>query len=123
MNQLTFKAADANGTSLRGYLDNVPLPFTSIVARLKTLSGQEPAEGGDAYKVSVEFKGTFNGHVFTLYDYKGDDTIHIGGHGGLDVDGLKSELAERLRVTQPSPYEARRHYDGSRGTRHGWGEV
>lgn len=102
------------GTGLRGYLDNVPWSFEETVARLKTLSGQEPGDRADRDKTSVEFNGTFGGKVFTLYDYKGDRTIHIGGNGDLDVASLRDALRRALDGVRPSAYEAEvpRYYGG-----------
>lgn len=106
MRTLVFDNVSASGTSLRGYLDGTPWAFEELVARVKALSGVEII-GGDDDKTSVEFTGVFDGHVFTLYDYKGDRTLHIGGRGGLDVDGLKAVLVAQLAKVAPAAYTAR----------------
>lgn len=111
--------ADINGTSLCGYF-NSGRPFTLTVAYLKAASGQDPTAAGDGYKVSVEFTGTFKGEPFSLYDYKGDDQIHIGGRPTLDVPGLELALTAAIEQVQPAEYTATRHYDETDGTSHGW---
>lgn len=105
-----------SGTSLRDYL-NTPYSFEETVARLVTLSGQ-PAESTDEEKTSVHFVGTYKGQVFTLYDYKEDREIHIGGGPKLDVAGLQADLLEALENVTPTPYQARKYYDEQVG--HHW---
>lgn len=110
----------SSGTSLRGYL-RTPWSFPETVARLITLSGQQQdGTCGDAYKTSVEFVGTADGRVFTLYDYKGDGQIHIGGAAGLDADRLTESLVAHLADAAPADYEAALNYDDLNGRRHGW---
>ena len=74
-----------------------PWSFEETVARIATASGQ-PVKSDDRYKTSVNFVGVFAGQRFTLYDYKEDRTIHIGGSNALDV--------------------AKEYYDEKKG--HGW---
>jgi hypothetical protein len=117
--QLTWNAdADLNGTSLQDYLmkGEWPWSFEETVARLITASGQNPP-ANDGYKVSVEFIGTFNGKVFTLYDYKEDRELHIGAHNQDDIRGLTAAVRDALSAVEPSPYEAREYYDKERGHR------
>lgn len=109
-----------NGTSLQGYLDNVPWSFEETVARLLTLTNQPAQEQGDQEKVSVEFLGTYKGKVFTLYDYKEDFQIHIGGKSDLDVEGLREELLRQLETVEPTPYRARMWYGDSDAGHHEW---
>lgn len=111
---------NASGTSLRGYFDPLPYSFAETVARLKTLSGQDPTTAGDGYKTSVEFSGTFKGQPFTLYDYKGDRSLHVGGTSALDVAGLLAALRVGLGMVVPSPYSATERYDDVDGHTHGW---
>lgn len=120
---------DINGTSLRGYLMGAtwtregvawPWSFEETVARLIALSGQDPTLRTDEYKVSVEFVGRLGGDVFTLYDYKGDGAIHVGG-ASVSARALAEALLPLLRAVDPIPYRARMHYDGVRGQIHGWG--
>ena len=99
-------------THLIGYL-NAPWSFEETVSRLITLSGQA-AKSCDCYKVSVEFVGMFNGKVFTLYDYKCDRTLHIGGTSADHVPALRQALTRRLRRVAPTPYSAREYYKGKR---------
>ena len=107
------------GTSFLAYL-SVPWSFEATIARLITASGQDPTAKTDAYKVSVEFTGTYGGDVFTLYDYKGDDRLHIGGPARLDVAGLTVALIAILSAVEPTPYRAERHYDEHEGSWHAW---
>lgn len=111
---------DINGTSLVGYLDNLPWSFEESVARLKSYSGQDPTEATDGYKVSVEFYGTFNGEPFSIYDYKCDKELHIGGRG-VNVGQLKEMLRYALDNCDPEPYVAKMYYDEGFGTQHSWG--
>ncbi len=115
---ITWNDISLSGTSLRGYFKS-PWSFEETTARLITASGQ-PAKSSDGYKTSVEFSGTFNGQVFTLYDYKGGDAFHIGGHHELDVTALQTALVDALRAVVPTPYTARRFYDETDGTIHGF---
>jgi hypothetical protein len=52
-------------SSFRAMLDS-PWSFEETVARLITLSRQNPTKSTDQYKVSVEFQGTYRGALFTL---------------------------------------------------------
>lgn len=105
---LTWDAhVDAGGTSLRGHF--MPAGgwlFEELVARLITASGQDAVAAADGHKTSVEFSGTYCGHVFTLYDYKRDDELNIGGRLGLDVAGLVAELAWVVSIAHPTSYHA-----------------
>jgi hypothetical protein len=112
--QLKFTTrVDRNGTYFRAYLPLVGT-FEETIARLLTLSGltiEQARDNGDHDKVSVEFAGTYKGAVFTLYDYKEDMEVHIGGHGVLDVDNLIPELLLQLQDTTPTPFENQTFYD------------
>lgn len=118
-NSITWGDCDIAGTSLQGYLDS-PYGFEETVARLKALSGQDPTEGGDGYKVSVEFVGQFNGQPFTLYDYKGDNEIHIGGRDKRFVPALQKALVAAMASVVPAAYTATLHYDETEGQTHGF---
>jgi hypothetical protein len=91
------------GTSFRGFLSLGELGFQETVARLITLSGQTPVGSGDG-KTTVEFAGTFRGKAFSLYDYRGDQELHIGGGPALNVDALREALTAALKGVQPTPY-------------------
>jgi len=110
--------ADTGGTSLRGYLDNTTWKFEELVARLLTASGQSMVVNGDD-KASFDFVGRFGNQPFTLYDYKADMTVHIGGGPKLDVEGLKLALRSALLVVEPKPFTHATSYDGH--TDYGWG--
>lgn len=111
-------AQSVSGSYLVGYMTS-PWTFQETVARLITLSGQDPTKQTDQYKTSVEFYGYFKGKFFTLYDYKNDDMIHVGGHGDLNVNELSSELVRELKGAPPTPYRARYWYEGG-GQCHQW---
>jgi hypothetical protein len=100
------------GAWLRGYFCS-PWRFTETVARLIAASGQ-PAKSMDEYKTSVNFRGAFKGSYFSLYDYKEDREIHIGGDNTLDVEGLQAALIEALAAVAPVTYEAQEYYDRKR---------
>lgn len=104
------------GGSLQGYFCG-PWSFEETVGRLITLSGQ-PAKSFDEYKTSVEFRGRWNGQPFTLYDYKEDREIHVGGDSKLDVKSLCGQLAKELVTVEPTAYTAAEHYDEEVG--HSW---
>lgn len=112
-------------TSLQGYLfEGLPTEpawtFEETVARLITLTGQPATEQTDQYKVSVEFIGTFEGKVFTLYDYKEGRELHIGA-AEKDVrwmSRLKEAIFAALKEVEPTPYQADEYYDRNEG--HGW---
>lgn len=107
---IAFKKIHINGTSLQGYL-KTPWSFDEAAARIYAASGQDVFDAGDGYKVSFEATGEFNGAKFTLYDYKEDRTIHVGGKHGLDVQALTAELIELLKSVEPKAFTAQTHYD------------
>lgn len=113
---IQWNVNDGFGTGLRGYYCS-PWPFELTVAKLITASGQ-PAKSYDGYKTSVEFSGMFDGQPFTLYDYKEDREIHIGGHESLNITGLYEVLTAALGSVDPTPYEAKEYYDECVG--HSW---
>ena len=106
-----------DGTSLQGYLQ-MPWGFEETVARVLALTGQSAQEQGDGYKLSVEFRGVLDGQVFTLYDYKGDRELHIGGRTGLQVSRLNETVVGVLKAVTPQPYQATEHYDECAGLVH-----
>ena len=118
INPLNWTPIDAVGTSLRGYFTPDNMPFEETVARLITLSGQDPTAQADGYKVSVEFSGRFHGQPFTLYDYKAGYCLHIGGSSALDVAALHDTLSAALIAVTPPPYQAVCKYDESDGQIH-----
>jgi hypothetical protein len=99
---IIWNVGNRNGTQLLGFFDAADVDFEGAIAKLKAAGAEDDGPGD---KTTVEFHGTFNGAVFTLYDYKNDDRLHIGGHRGdprwfegepLDVDGLKAALGGLL---------------------------
>jgi len=109
-----------SGTSLVGYFCDDPKVFEETVAKLITLSGQDPTERSDGYKTSVEFVGTYKGEAFTLYDYKGDHRLHIGGRGDLNLRAFILTLQDELKNVVPTPYTAKQYYDEVRGKIHSY---
>ncbi|QKF94105.1 hypothetical protein QKU48_gp0647 [Fadolivirus algeromassiliense] len=91
------------------------ISFEELVARLNNLSDQNIFSQGDGYKLSFELLGTYKNKPFTLYDYKGDNCVHIGGNDCLDVGGLKNELIKLINTTNPKDYTAKYHYDNFHG--------
>ena len=115
---LEFKQIDVLNTAFRSYLDNLPWSFEEVVARILAVSHQPIFDQTDRCKMSFEARGQFEGSAFTLYDYKEDRRIHIGGPAGLKVEELKSALRPVLAHATPAPYEARIHY--GRGGTYQW---
>ncbi len=115
---LKFEQADVLNTGFRSYLDNLPWPFEEAVARILAVSHQPIFDQTDRCKMSFEARGKFEGSVFTLYDYKGDGRVHIGGPSDLKVEDLKSALRQVLAAAAPAPYEACIHYN--RGETYRW---
>ena len=116
---IDWNVCSRGGTSFREYLTS-PFSFEETIGRLITVSGQDPTFQTDECKVSVEFIGRFEDHIFTLYDYKGDHELHIGGTDALNVAKLHTALIAALRGVTPSPYTAIVRYDELDGQSHGW---
>lgn len=135
-------AVDINGTHMLGYLyvceDELPNAkqfqklykykydarvynnsnifwFEDVVARLYNISNQNIFEQGDEYKLSFEIIGSYDNKPFTLYDYKGDNCVHIGGNDDLDFVGLKKDLVKELKTTNPKHFTANLNYDHCKG--------
>ena len=101
-------AADARGTCFQAYFptDN----FQETVAKLITASGQQDSFANEqGCKCTIDFMGTWRGQPFTLYDYKFDECVHIGGREQLDVQGLCAELEKVLEPVVPTPYKTYVH--------------
>jgi len=111
--KLSFGKVDINMTH---YLDMLPMTykFNEMVARLHTIglsNGVNIFDNGDKYKLTFELAGKYNGQVFTLYDWKCDNEIHVGGHDTLDRKGLISELMELIKETKPTKFTSKYYYD------------
>lgn len=116
-----------SATWFRGLLEPLPWSFRETVGRIITISqqGTPPSAPGKPWKIfgdddktSFEFVGTFEGHPFDLYDYQGDNQIHIGGTDKLNLDGLRAALLDALTKATPTPFEAT-HVTMTRNT-YGW---
>jgi hypothetical protein len=124
MNQLIFnKDQVCIGTSFADYLET-PYSYHEAVARLYALVNYNIFQETDQYKSSFGITGTYKGDVFTLYDYKCDEAIHIGCHGAclipelsnieLDIKSFKKDLLEVMKETKPNT--AKYYYDEYAGT-------
>lgn len=94
--------------------------FNETVAKLNRIGNDNNInifdnQYSDGYKESFSLTGLYKEEVFTLYDYKADQCIHIGGNDNLDIKNLISELNELLKNTNPLEYTAKYHYDNSDG--------
>jgi len=90
------------------------LSFEKIVACLYEMSGQDIFQQGDDYKMIFCVNGTYDGEPFTLYDWKGDRSVHIGGRDTLNADGLIKELLRLIMITVPKKFRTK----GSDGQRY-----
>ena len=48
--------------------------------------------------------------MFTIYDYKADKCIHVGGNKSLDIKNLINDLNKLLKNTEPLEYTAKYYY-------------
>lgn len=85
------------GTHLQGYLHG---DFEAQKVALALASGQPGNTRDGDGKVTVEFTGTCDGKPFTLYDYKGDQTFHVGGNSNLDTVQLAKDLVNFGRFSR-----------------------
>ena len=115
---LELKQVDTLNTAFRSYLDDLPWSFEETVARILVVSHQPIFDQTDRCKMSFEARGKFEGSAFTLYDYKEDRRIHIGGPSELKAEELKAALRPVLAHATPAPYEAQLHY--GRGGTYRW---
>ena len=105
---------DANGTHFRRILHTSPWSFSEAVALLLDLSGtsqEQVFEASGDDKVSVEFHGTWRDQVFTLYDWKNDFQLHIGGREALEVDSLERALLRHMETATPRAFKALATYE------------
>lgn len=86
--------------------------FQNIIGRINNLSNQNIFGQSDEEKLSFSLDGTYKNEPFNLYDWKGDKCVHIGGNDKLDVEGLRTELIELIKKTEPKSYTAICYYDG-----------
>jgi hypothetical protein len=96
------------------------MKFEEVIARLYTLTknNYNMFDEGDKYKTSFLIIGTFQGEVFTLYDYKADNNVHIGGNSNLNVNDLTIELVKLIEITQPTNFTAEYYYDEFSGKKY-----
>ena len=85
------KNTNDGGTHFCAYL-NHPYSFEEAVARIYALCDYNIFEEGDEDKLSFQASGIFNNEVFTLYDWKENCTVHIGGRANLDAQSLEKYL-------------------------------
>ena len=110
MSILKFKEVSLSGTHLLAYL-HTEFPFEETVARLYNLSDQDIFAYQEE-KCIFELMGKYDGEPFSLYDYKGDQRIHIGGRDTLDVTELSKHLVKLVNKTKPKFFTARSVYLG-----------
>lgn len=121
------KTIDTCGTSFKEYL-GTPYVYQEAVARLYALADYNIFEETDKYKISFCVSGTYKGKVFTIYDYKCDEMLHIGCRGAgigfgikkydkdnLDMELFKTELLEKMSMVEPKNYTAKYYYDEYEG--------
>lgn len=119
---------DTCRTSFKGYLET-PYSYNEAVARLYALVDYNIFEQTDKYKISFCVSGTYKEKVFTIYDYKCDEMLHIGCHGAglsfglkkkenkdnLDVESFNVELLRQMAMVEPKNYTAKYYYDNYDG--------
>lgn len=86
------------------------LSFEEVIARLYNLTNIDIFNEGDSYKSSFQIIGKYKNRIFTLYDYKEDMCIHIGGQENLELDGLRKELDLMIMSNEPKPFTTKCHY-------------
>lgn len=75
-----------------------------LVPLLQKVSGQKGVyEKNEGDKLTFQFEGVFRGIPFTLYDYKGDESIHVGGPMSVKTNSswltaLKMEIVRELKL-------------------------
>ena len=110
MEHLIFSTdINTSGTYLRDYLVT-RYSFRETVARLYELVPYDIFENSDKKKRSFKITGMFQGQIFTLYDYKCDREIHIGGHDKLNVEALNDKLLALLKTCKPKDFVAKYYY-------------
>ena len=68
--------------------------FENTFGKIRVFGGKNVSYGGD--NSTFEFIGTYDGQQYSLYDYKNDRNVHIGGGAKLNVSGLKTFLLKQL---------------------------
>lgn len=101
--------AGYGGTYFIEYLET-PYTFEEAVARLYTLAGYDIFEESDGDKTSFHITCVYGGNAFSLYDYKEDDEIHIGGRREWNMVGFIDSLLQLMSQTIPTPYRAKCYY-------------
>lgn len=87
--------------------------FLEMTARFYGLLGKNifvPKKQQD--KIAVEIILSYQGHMFTIYDYKGDGSFHIGGHENSKdlISDLAKDLDEILLLAQPMKFKHKSVY-------------
>jgi hypothetical protein len=128
MNQLLFKNnTNISGTYLKGFLyssfdeswHNLPsgqllshLTFEEVLARIVTIGvANNQNIFVDCDKSTFELTGSYRGKIFTLYDYKANRGVNIGGKD-LDVEALILDLSKLILATNPTKFSATSGYTG-----------
>lgn len=81
MNKIQFKTVDISGTHFAFQIAPSDLGYTfqDVVDRLHGIAPEVFTTSDDKSTFGIE--GTFDGAIFTLYDYKRDHQIHVGSKG------------------------------------------
>jgi hypothetical protein len=88
--------------------------FERILAGINAIANQVIFDDGNFDKSSFTAEGTYKGKYFSLYDYKGDRSIHVGGGNELDVKGLVDELNKLIKLAEPKPFSCRCSYTNAK---------
>ena len=95
-------------TQLKNFMAENPILSNDlhvIISLLQKVSGQRGyLDKEDVGKLTFEFVGVFRGTRFNLYDYKEDESIHIGGPDSCKSSSwsfdLKTVIAHQLQMVQ-----------------------
>ena len=119
MNQIIF---DENADSSGHFLDYItpPYPFEESVARLYALAGYEIFDCTDEFKLSFNASGTYKGKPFSIYDWKCDNLLHVGGKDDFDIVSFKKDIVKLMKTVKPKHYEAKYYYNNCYGPTHSY---
>ena len=100
------------------YYHNYKFNFEELVAKLVTAFGEEVLKGSSDNKTSIDicldlYEDEDKICSFSLYDYKEDFTLHIGGL--KDANDHKKDIIDALNeffsATESTPYVNKTKYD------------
>lgn len=91
--------------------------FMLMISKLYSIAPNMFQHAGE--KSTFEIVGTYKGQIFSLYDWKHEYNLSIGGRRDtingqyktlLDTEGLKTHLIEMIDSAQSKPFSARGYY-------------